>query len=151
MMLDVECSAVFDHVTREHITEDLNTWPNTFRAGQFIPAVEYIRAARVRTLLMKEMEKVMDDVDLYVGGRDLGITNLTGHPTAVMPAGFRKRGGVEVPFSVTMTGRLYGETELLTVASAFEQATGHNKKQPPLDDFLAKTEQGENDDKDDKK
>ncbi len=145
-MLDVECSAVFDHVTRNHITEGLNTWPNTFRAGQFIPAVEYIRAARVRTMLMKEMEKVMDDVDLYVGGSDLGITNLTGHPTAVMPAGFRKRGDVEVPFSVTMTGQLYGETDLLTVAHAYEQATGHNKKQPPLDNFLAKMQEKKDDD-----
>ncbi len=149
-MLDVECSAMFDHVTRNHITEGLNTWPNTFRAGQFIPAVEYIRAARVRTLLMKEMEKLMDDVDLYVGGSDLGITNLTGHPTAVMPAGFRKRRDVETPFSVTMTGRLYGETELLTAAHAYQQATDYNKKQPPLDTFLAEMEQGKKNDNDKK-
>lgn len=144
-MLDVECSAMFDDVTRNHVTEGLNTWPNTFRAGQFIPAVEYIRAARVRTLLMKEMEKVMDDVDLYVGGRDLGITNLTGHPTAVMPAGFRKRGDVEVPFSVTMTGQLYGETELLSVAHAYQQETDYHRKQPPLDKFLAKMKQDKKD------
>lgn len=144
-MLDVEASTVFDHVTRNHITEGLNTWPRTFRAGQFIPAVDYVRAARVRTLLMKEMEKVMDDVDLYVGGRDLGITNLTGHPTAVMPAGFRGRGGVDVPFSVTMTGRLYGETELLSVAHAWQQSTEHHLRQPPLDDFLAQMEQEQKD------
>lgn len=146
-MLDVECSTVFDQVTREHITEGLNTWPDTFRAGQFIPAVEYIRAARVRTLLMKEMEKVMDDVDLYVGGRDLGITNLTGHPTAVMPAGFRERGEARVPFSVTMTGRLFGETNLLSVAHAYEQVAGHNKQRPPLERFLASMEQEKQDEK----
>lgn len=145
LMLDVECSTVFDKITREHVTEGLNTWPNTFRAGQFIPAVDYIRAARVRTLLMKEMEKAMADVDLYVGGRDLAITNLTGHPTAVMPAGFRERGGVEVPFSVTMTGQLYGETNLLAAAHAFQQATDYNKKRPPLDKFLAKMEQDKKD------
>ena len=143
-MLDVEASAAFDQVTREHVTEGLNTWPATFRAGQFIPAVEYIRAARVRTLLMREMQQVMDDVDLYVGGRDLGIANLTGHPTVVLPAGFRERGGAEVPFSVTMTGRLFGETELLAVASAFERAVGLNRR-PPLEEFLAKMEKAQTD------
>jgi Asp-tRNA(Asn)/Glu-tRNA(Gln) amidotransferase A subunit family amidase/Asp-tRNA(Asn)/Glu-tRNA(Gln) amidotransferase C subunit len=140
-MLDVECSSMFGDITRDHVSEGLNTWPNTFRAGQFIPAVDYIQAARVRTMLMKEMEKLMDDVDLYIGGRDLVITNLTGHPTAVMPGGFRERGGNKLPFSVTMTGQLYGETNLLAVAHAWEQETEHNQKRPPLNDFLAKMEQ----------
>ena len=92
-ILDSECAAAFDELTRKGIDEGIGTWGNTFRQGQFIPAVEYIRANRVRTMLMKEMEALFEKVDLYVGGYfDLGITNLTGHPTAVMPNGFIKRG-----------------------------------------------------------
>ena len=136
-MLSVEAATVFDGVTRDHVTEGLNSWPDTFRAAQFVPAVEYLRAARVRTLLMQEMQRVMDQVDMYVGGRDLGITNLTGHPTVVLPAGFRREDDTDLPFSMTMTGQLYGESELLALAMAFEQVGSHNRKQPPLDHWLA--------------
>ena len=98
-----------------------------------MPAVEYLRANRIRTLLMREMDEVMAQVDLYVGGNDLLLTNLTGHPTVVLPNGFRKRERPRAAHgSITFTGRLYGETDLLAVAHAYQQATGHHLKHPPL-------------------
>jgi Asp-tRNA(Asn)/Glu-tRNA(Gln) amidotransferase A subunit family amidase len=133
LILDTEAATVFDELTRKGVTEGLNSWPRTFRKGQFVPAVEYLRANRIRTLVMREMEEVMSQVDLYVGGNDLLLTNLTGHPTVVLPNGFRKSGEVELPTSITFTGRLYGETELLAVAHAYQQATGHHLKRPPMD------------------
>ena len=33
---------------------------------------------------------------------------------------------MEVPTAITFTGRLYGETDLLAVAHAYQQATGHH-------------------------
>jgi len=141
LMLGTEAATVFDELTRKGITHGLNSWPSTFRRGQFVPAVEYLRASRVRTLLMREMDEVMREVDLYVGGRDLVITNLTGHPTAVFPAGFVDRDGRSVPFSVTMTGQLFGESDLLAVALAFQQARGMHLKRPPLDEFLKAAEE----------
>lgn len=137
VILNTEAATAFDEITRQGITEGLNTWPRTFRQGQFVPAVEYLRANRIRTLLMREMDEVMSQVDLYVGGNDLVLTNLTGHPTAVLPSGFRKQGEVETPFSVTFTGRLYGESELLAVAHAYQQATGHHLKHPSTEKMLA--------------
>ena len=68
-----------------------------------------------------------------VGGNDLLITNLTGHPTLVLPNGFDKRGDAEMPTSLTFTGRLYGEAELLAVGHAYQQATGFHLRRPPLD------------------
>ena len=133
LILTAETAAAFDELTRKGITEGLNTWPRTFRTGQFIPAVEYIRANRIRTLLMREMDELMEKVDLYVGGNDLLVTNLTGHPTVVLPNGFRKSGGAEVPRAITFTGRLYGETELLAVADAYQRATGFHLRRPPMD------------------
>jgi Asp-tRNA(Asn)/Glu-tRNA(Gln) amidotransferase A subunit family amidase len=133
MILYVEAATAFDDLTRKGITEGLNSWPRSFQRGQFVPAVEYLRANRLRTLLMRQMRELMDTVDLYVGGNDLVITNLTGHPTAVLPTGFRKRGETEVPYSVTFTGRLYGETELLAVAHAYQQATGVHLRHPPME------------------
>ena len=138
-MLGTEAAAAFDDITRNHITEGLNAWPNTFRNGQFVPAVEYLRAARVRTKLMRAMAERMDKVDMYVGsGEDLSITNLTGHPTAVFPMGFRNNNGRMMPGSVTLTGRLYDETTLLAVAHAFQQATGEHRNQPPVEAYLAR-------------
>src|SRR5207253_2362806 len=118
--------------------EGLNSWPQTFRQGQFIPAVEYLRANRIRTLVMREMEEVMAQVDLYVAGDDLLLTNLTGHPSVVLPNGFQKRGTAEVPSALHFTGRLYGETELLAVAHAYQQATGFHLRHPPMDKVTAK-------------
>lgn len=133
LILTAEAATAFDDLTRKGVTEGLNSWPSTFRQGQFIPAVEYLRANRVRTLLMRHMEEVMAQVDAYVGGNDLLITNLTGHPTVVLPNGFDKRGGVDVPKALTFTGRLYGETDLLALGHAYQQATGFHLRRPPLE------------------
>jgi Asp-tRNA(Asn)/Glu-tRNA(Gln) amidotransferase A subunit family amidase len=69
---------------------------------------------------------------MYVGGNDLGLTNLTGHPTVVIPNGFNG----EQPMSVTFTGRLYGESETLAVAKAYQDATGHHLKRPAMEKLV---------------
>jgi Asp-tRNA(Asn)/Glu-tRNA(Gln) amidotransferase A subunit family amidase len=140
MILGTEAAAAFDDLTRAGVTEGLNSWPGIFRQGEFVPAVEYLRANRVRTLLMQEMEVIMSGVDLYVGGNDLVLTNLTGHPTVVLPDAPRKAGNAEKPGSITFTGRLYGETELLAVASAYQQATGFHLRRPPMEKVVAEKE-----------
>jgi Asp-tRNA(Asn)/Glu-tRNA(Gln) amidotransferase A subunit family amidase len=78
------------------------------------------------------MNKVFEKIDLYIGGDDLHIANLTGHPTVVMPHEFVKTGGVDVPGSITFTGNLFQEDKLLAVAHAFQLATGHHLRRPPL-------------------
>jgi Asp-tRNA(Asn)/Glu-tRNA(Gln) amidotransferase A subunit family amidase len=132
LILITEAAASFDHLTRQGIKEGLNSWPQTFQEGQFVPAIEYLRANRLRIMLMEEMRKVFEQVDVYAGGNDLLITNLTGHPSIVLPNGFRKNGEVEVPFSITFTGRLYGESELLALGHAYQQATGWHLRRPDL-------------------
>jgi Asp-tRNA(Asn)/Glu-tRNA(Gln) amidotransferase A subunit family amidase len=146
-ILDVEAAAVFDDLTRRGVTEGIEHWIDGFRAGQFVPAVEYIRANRVRAMLMAEMEKVFDKVDLYVdaettllarkANRELSslnslLTNLTGHPQVVLPTAFEKTPRGELPHSITFTGRLFGEEELLTVANAFQGLTEAHLKRPAL-------------------
>ncbi|HLZ10308.1 MAG TPA: amidase family protein, partial [Chloroflexota bacterium] len=137
-ILDAEAGAAFDTLIRAGKLDKIGLlWPATFRSAQFVTAVDYIRANRIRTQLMHEMSKVMETVDLYVGGNDLTIANLTGHPTVCLPNGFSKRGDVDVPTALTFTGRLYGEEELLAVATAYQEATGHHLKRPPQDKWVA--------------
>lgn len=133
LILNTEAAAVFDDLTRQDNTQGIERWATVFRQAEFVPAVEYLRANRVRSLLMQEMEKLMRQVDCYVGGDDLGITNLTGHPTVVLPNGHRELqdGGVE-PASLTFTGQLFGESDLLSLAHAYQQATGHHLRRPEM-------------------
>ena len=134
-ILTAEAAAAFDELTRSNRDDMLvrqikNAWPNTLRAARFIPAVEYIQANRVRTLLMNEMEKL--PVDVYLtptfGGNNLLLTNLTGQPCVVLPNGFTDKGA---PTSITFMGRLFGEGTLLAVANAYQDATDFDEKHPP--------------------
>ena len=134
-ILNVEAACVFDHLTRAGIEEGLFRWPNAFRQGQFTPAVEYLRAQRMRRRLMQAMEELFatHKIDLYVEGSDLMLTNMTGHPTIAL----RKSPGkqpTDQPTMFTMTGNLFGETELLTAAAAYEQETGLHRLRPSLED-----------------
>jgi Asp-tRNA(Asn)/Glu-tRNA(Gln) amidotransferase A subunit family amidase len=138
LILTVEASAAFDELTRSGQDDLLvrqveQAWPNTFRQGQTIPAVAYLQANRVRTLAQREMAKLMADLDAYVvpsfGGANLLLTNLTGHPTVVLPNGFRKDG---TPGSLSFVGKLFGEGEAMAVAKAYQDATGFHLKHPAL-------------------
>jgi Asp-tRNA(Asn)/Glu-tRNA(Gln) amidotransferase A subunit family amidase len=132
VILFAEAAAAFDELTRAGgpLPE---TWRTSFQASPFISAIDYIRANRIRALLMEEMEQTMRKVDLYVGGNDLLLTNMTGHPEIVLPNGLVKRRAAEVPTSITFTGRLYGEAELLAVGHAYQKETGFHLKRPAMD------------------
>ncbi len=143
-ILVAEAAAAFDQLTRSGMDDELvrqsaDAWPNVFRQGQMIPAVEYLRANRIRTLVMKEMEELMAGIDLYVSptfaGSNLLLTNLTGHPQVVLPNGFRAGNGT--PTSITFTGRLFGETELLAVARAYQEETGLHLRHPDMQTLVA--------------
>jgi Asp-tRNA(Asn)/Glu-tRNA(Gln) amidotransferase A subunit family amidase len=134
MILTVESAAVFDPLVRSGDLSGLGKWPNSFLEGQFAPAVDYLRANRLRTLAMRAMENMFQEsgIDAYVEGNDLSLTNLTGHPTVVVPDGFQTRGGAEVPTTTAFTGRLFGETRLLALAAAYEEIRGGSKHRPNL-------------------
>ena len=132
-ILSVEAAAAFDDLTRSKDITDpsLNTWPNTFRTHRFVPAVEYIRAQRARTLLIQQTEKLMSEYDVFLtpsNSASLGLTNLTGHPAVALKAGFMK----DVPVMLMATGRLYDEGTLLRVALAFERATKWHEMHPTM-------------------
>src|SRR5262245_29770505 len=138
LILNTEAAAAFDDITRAGVRDGIGRWGTTFRQGQFVPAVEYLRACRIRTLVMREMEEAVAGVDAYVGGDDLTITNMTGHPTAVVPDGDRRGSMSGQPDTITFTGRLFGESTLLSLAHAYQQASGAHLRRPPLEKLAAK-------------
>jgi Asp-tRNA(Asn)/Glu-tRNA(Gln) amidotransferase A subunit family amidase len=134
-LLQAEAAAAFDDITRDGGVRTLKgqgpgDWPNSFRGSRLIPAVEYIRAQRVRSLLIAKFEKFMADWDVIVipSNSLLGTTNLTGNPQVVMKCGFQN----EIPRTISFLGRIYDEGSPLRVALAYEQATDWHKKNPTL-------------------
>lgn len=107
---------------------------------RLLPAVEYLNASRVRTLLMQQMARAMSEIDVYlvpfdyadytpnpVATLNTSLTNLTGHPCVVVPHGFNEKGA---PTSLTFIGKLFGEAQMLALARAYQQATDWHLKHP---------------------
>jgi Asp-tRNA(Asn)/Glu-tRNA(Gln) amidotransferase A subunit family amidase len=155
-VLQAEAAAAFDELTRSGrdklLTEQgPGDWPNIFRQSRFMPAVEYIQASRARMLLIEATAKVFKDLDVIVAPTNSGqltITNLTGHPSIILPNGFRgddapkpasaafaagAGGGPGTPVSLTFLGNLYADAKVLALARAYQEATGFHLRQPKLD------------------
>ena len=124
------------------------------RKGNLINLLDGIESAAVDAInrdprnldpyikVMQEMEEKLEGIDAYVtpsfGQNNLGLTNLTGHPAVVLPNGFRSSDGT--PTSINFIGRLFGETEVLALAHAYQQATDFHLKRPPVERFLGELE-----------
>jgi len=81
--------------------------------------------------LIEEMNQIFNSVDLYLNpswsSNSLTITNYTGHPCITIPNGLING----TPSSITITGKLYGEAELVTLAKFIQERTEWHKSVPP--------------------
>jgi Asp-tRNA(Asn)/Glu-tRNA(Gln) amidotransferase A subunit family amidase len=91
---------------------------------------------------MREMARVMSDIDVYVVPFDYSdytpnpvatlntqVTNLTGQPCVLVPHGFNEKGN---PTSLTFIGRVFGEAEMLALAKAYQDSTDWHLRHPKL-------------------
>jgi Asp-tRNA(Asn)/Glu-tRNA(Gln) amidotransferase A subunit family amidase len=128
-----ETAAAFDDLTRSGRLRDVEHGPEEsprpaeIRPARFIPAVEYIQANRYRMRVMEQMDAAMFGLDLFIGA-SLLLTNRTGHPVISLPNGFFEGS----PTALQMTGKLFGEPELLLLAHAIQSRTDHHLKHPQL-------------------
>jgi Asp-tRNA(Asn)/Glu-tRNA(Gln) amidotransferase A subunit family amidase len=135
-ILNAEAGAMFDDLVRSGRVRELagtaaHHRANQLRASRYIPAVEYIRAQRVRTLLVARMNALFESIDAFLAppsSASVTITNLTGHPAAVLKSGFVDG----MPEAVMVTGRLYDEATVLQVAHAYERATPWRNRHPDV-------------------
>jgi Asp-tRNA(Asn)/Glu-tRNA(Gln) amidotransferase A subunit family amidase len=136
IILNAEAAAAFDDLTRtgrddELVRQTAGSWPNFFRTARFVPAVEYIQANRVRTMIMGALDAAMRNVDVLVtpsfADDVLLMTNLTGHPAVVLPNGFTAE---NTPVSFSFIGGLWKDAEALRVAKAYQDATHHHLRHP---------------------
>lgn len=137
-IIAVESSSAFgDLLTsgriRELVQQGEGSWPNTFRVGATVPAADYLRALRLRTMLMREMRDAMKDVDVMVtvpyAGPTLAFTNLTGHPSLITRCGMHNGR----PRMIELVGNLYREDAICRVAMEYQRATDWRKHRPDVD------------------
>jgi len=128
-----ETAAFFDDVTRSGLLTQVEEGPEKsarpieIRSAYFTPAVDFIQANRFRTRVMQRMGEAMAGLDLFIGSNQL-LTNRTGHPVVSMPSGFF-RGS---PTALHFTGKIFGDSEILLLAHAYQSATRHHLGRPPL-------------------
>ncbi len=144
IILSAEAATAFDGLTRSRgidsmVRQERNAWPNVFRASRFIPAVEYLQANRIRSVLLRRMANLMKDFDVIVSpafeGKTLALTNLTGHPAVCVPNAFHSVEGNarrKSPGSVTFLSGLYRDGAALALAHAYQQATDFHLRRPPV-------------------
>ena len=156
-LLAAEGAAAFDDLTMSGrdklLTEQTeHDWPNLFRIARFYPAVEYIQANRARTVAIREVSKLFEQVDIIVTPTftaQLTATNLTGHPALIVPNGLRgddapepfktdvgdfdNVGGPGTPVSLTFLAGHYQDAKLCAFGRAYQEATGFHTLHPKLD------------------
>jgi aspartyl-tRNA(Asn)/glutamyl-tRNA(Gln) amidotransferase subunit A len=140
----------FDPIVRERLD-----------AARFYPATDYIKALRIRTLLMDEMAAVLRACDVMVvpastalpseletpevaatdvkpgssptpfRGGNTFLGNMTGLPALVLPCGFSS-GPPALPIGLQIYGRGFDEATVLRVGHAYEQATNWHRQKPAL-------------------
>ncbi len=137
---------LFDPIIRERL-----------EAAKFFPATEYIKAQRVRILLMESMRQVFEKCDVLAvpaanptgpldspatAGTDVkgppraiggstAIGDLTGNPAIVIPAGFTESKPT-LPICIQFYGKNFDEATLLRVSHAYESVTDWHKRRPDL-------------------
>ncbi|HEY0578945.1 MAG TPA: amidase [Pseudonocardia sp.] len=126
-------------------------------AGPFVSASDYLRALRLRPLFQRELAAAMDGFDALVtpgmtalppmiapsmisdvGGRHLpwltatcqtnAPFNVTGSPALVLPSG--QFDGM--PLSMQLVGRPRDESTLFALGAAYQRATDHHLRRPPV-------------------
>ncbi|MFG0329777.1 MAG: amidase [Phycisphaerales bacterium] len=129
-ILMVEAAAAFEELTLTNRDDELvwqepQAWPNSFRRTWFVPAIELTQAERLRRKVAEMMAERFAEVEVMLGpsyaGSMLLITNMTGHPSVTLRAGFREGNR---PHGMTVWGRLFDEGTILRLAAALERKFG---------------------------
>ena len=122
-----------------------------FEEGSITPAVTYLKAQQMRTLLIQEYLEALSEVDalLYPTtpmaafnrdespyaadgvpsvGRCTTSLPLTGLPGVSVPCGFTKSG---LPIGMQLVGRHFDEATLVRIGHAYQNATDWHTRRPP--------------------
>ncbi|MBU1167742.1 Asp-tRNA(Asn)/Glu-tRNA(Gln) amidotransferase subunit GatA [Patescibacteria group bacterium] len=115
----------------------------------------YLKASKVRTIIIKEFKQAFKEVDvllsptsphlpfkigeqiddpltMYLEDIFLSAVSLAGLPAVSINCGFATKDGTELPVGMQLIGNHFDETKLLQVAKVYEQMNTWHKKRPEL-------------------
>jgi len=127
------------------------------KAGLEIPAKDYLKAMRIRSLIQQAFRELFGDIDVLLAPSRLspapkitqpldrlgsdrtppaahGLTalipagNLAGLPALSLPCGFADG----MPIAIQLVGRPFSENTLLSIGKAFQERTDWHKRRPPV-------------------
>ena len=126
------------------------------KANLELPAVEYLRAMRVRTLVQEAFRTLFLDIDMLLVPARLNIApgasealdaprtgptpssrglngiipagNLAGLPAISLPCGFSSG----LPIAISFVGRPFYENQLIAAGTAFQSQTDWHRRKPPI-------------------
>jgi aspartyl-tRNA(Asn)/glutamyl-tRNA(Gln) amidotransferase subunit A len=156
-IISVDAASVFEPLIASGKVEDLADRKQIagLKAGLEIPALQYLRAMRVRRLVKQEIAKLYAEVDVLMAPsrlgtapkvsepldhrpdrqapKDRGLTalipagNLAGLPALALPCGFADN----LPMGIQLVGPAFSENTLLAVGKEFQARTEWHKRRPP--------------------
>ena len=129
------------------------------KAGMEIPAKDYLKAMRIRSLIQDALSNLLYNIDVLLAPSRLGpapkITqpldrpasdrplpkspgltalipagNLAGLPALSLPCGFADG----MPIGIQLVGRPFSENTLLAIGKAFQQRTDWHRRRPPVEE-----------------
>lgn len=151
-----EAASVHEHWLRERPQDYGVQTRDLLRQGQMVTATQYLRALKVRALLLEEVGELLRTCDALVlpttpmvapaigqetvavrgrSGEVRGVltrltrlVNLVGLPAISVPCGV---GADDLPVGLQVVGRPMDEVTILAIAAAYERATPWHTRRPP--------------------
>lgn len=159
MIIAAEGASVFEDFVRGGLVDELTDHRQAqgLKANLDIPAVDYLRAMRVRALVQQAFRDLFVDVDFLLAPTKPNIAwkltdrldaatspaappksrglsglipagNLAGLPAISLPCGFASG----LPIAISVVGRPFYENQLIAIGKAFQSHTDWHRKRPPV-------------------
>jgi aspartyl-tRNA(Asn)/glutamyl-tRNA(Gln) amidotransferase subunit A len=153
-----EAGSIFEDFIRSGKVDELadSNQAAGLKAALELPAVEYLRAMRVRRLVQEALNKLFLDVDLLLAPSRMDVApsasepldggpprprpssrglnglipagNLAGLPALSLPCGLA--GGL--PIGISLVSRPFYENQLISIGRAFQAKTDWHRARPPV-------------------
>lgn len=152
IIIMAEGSSAFENLIRSGRVNELADGSQVvgLLSGLSIPAVDYLRAMRVRAEAMRAVATVFETCDVLMAptllqgappvdrslnetwvnmGGNGGFANLTGLPSISVPMGFTADG---LPLGLEIIGAPYEEAKVIALAHLFQQETDWHRQRAPM-------------------
>ena len=158
-IISSEASAIFEPLISSGKVDELADQKQIagLKAGLEIPAKDYLKAMRIRSLIQAAFRDLFADIDVLLAParlapapkitqpldrpandrpnpKERGLTalipagNLAGLPALSLPCGFADG----MPIAIQLVGRPFSENTLISVGKAFQDRTDWHKRRPSL-------------------